>query len=122
MDILLQNRAGRIATKALRVTPPNERSKTGTGQVRGRRTTQKELEFRARESGFARPVAACDEDLAVGQQRRRLVLACGVQAAALLKLKRSAHARAHERQPRTEKQQRERNPPRKNRAGRTKSS
>ena len=46
---------------------------------------------------------ACDEHLAVGQQRRRVMEACGGEAAGVLKLKGSARARLHEHQPRTEK-------------------
>ena len=38
------------------------------------------VEFRARESSRS-VITACDEHLAVGQQRRRVILACGGEAA-----------------------------------------
>src|SRR5262249_29961502 len=60
---------------------------------------------------------ACDKHLAVGQQRRRVIIACGVEAAGLCKFKGGARARPHRRQPRTENKQEERDPPRKTQAG-----
>src|SRR5262249_43188081 len=77
------------------------------------------VEFRAREC-VGVVVTACDEHLAVGQQRGRVSIACGGKTASGLKLKWIARARVHHHQPSTQNKQREHNPPRKNQAGRPK--
>ena len=53
------------------------------GEAAGRRPgpARRIVEFRARESGAEAILAACDEHLAVGQQRRRVPSACGGEAA-----------------------------------------
>jgi hypothetical protein len=45
------------------------------------------VQFRAREIG-AETTSSCDEHLAVGQQRRRVTIACGAEAAGIIKSKR----------------------------------
>ena len=76
------------------------------------------VEFRARESAAVAVSTACDEHLAVGQQRRRVTRACGGEAAGGRPSPALTRARLHEHQPGTEQKQRERDPPRKNQAGR----
>ena len=78
----------------------------------GRRIVQ----FRARENAAA-VVTPCDEHLAVGQQRRRVTIACGAEAAGGRPGPALTRARLYQRQPSTEQNQRERDPPRQNQAG-----
>ena len=77
------------------------------------------VEFRAREENVAAVViTSCDEHLAVGQQRRRMIKAAGVEAAGVSK--NIGSTRLHEQQSCAQKKQQERDPQRKNRGSRQK--
>src|SRR6266852_9412690 len=93
----------------------------GGGAAGGRPgSARRVVEFGARDNPAIGFFTACDEHLAAGQQRRRVVIACGGEAAGLLKLKRGAPGRLDKRQPRTEKKQLKRDSPRNNRTSRPK--